>query len=233
MNMQNKQSGFTGMLIAIIVAVILVGAGVIYIASTKTSQPSPVVGTEKPGMEASSTEKAMMGPSVVLKGGKFMLDDNGKSSTLTVDYMFPDGTKVSLKGIVTKKDGTTATLKEGESVWPGGSIIKAGEMMTSAGSYEEYDQSKISRAENGKVVLFFRALWCPTCVGLDNNIKAHLKDIPKDVTILYVDYDHSDALKQKYRVTIQHTLVEVDAKGNQIKQWKGSPTLDSLVAEIQ
>ncbi len=159
--MQNKQSGFSGMLIVIIVAVILVG-GVVYGRANKS------------------------------------------------------GENVSVQN----------TKSQSETVAPTNNSA-------SAGSYEEYDQSKVSRAENGKVVLFFRALWCPTCVGLDNNIKAHLKDIPKDVTILYVDYDNSSALKQKYLVTTQHTLVQVDKDGTLIKKWRGSPTLDNLTAEIQ
>lgn len=160
--MQNKQNGFSGIIIAIIVAVILIGAVVYYSGANKSEE------------------------------------------------------NVSVQN----------TKSQSETVTPTNNL-------TSVGSYEEYAPSKLARAENGKVVLFFRALWCPTCVGLDNDIKAHLKDIPKDVTVLYVDYDNSSALKQKYLVTIQHTLVQVDKDGNLIKKWRGSPTLDSLVAEIQ
>lgn len=108
------------------------------------------------------------------------------------------------------------------------------EMTTkSAGSYESYAPSKLAMAETGKVVLFFRAPWCPTCRALDADIKSHLQDIPQGVTILDVDYDSSSALKQKYGVTYQHTLVQVDATGNQLKKWSGSSTLAALVGQIQ
>jgi thiol-disulfide isomerase/thioredoxin len=107
-------------------------------------------------------------------------------------------------------------------------------MMTHAGSYEAYSPEKIAmKAATGKVVLFFHASWCPTCRAVDADIKAHLSSIPEKLTILDVDYDSSTDLKIKYGVTIQHTFVEVDAQGNLVKKWTGSPTLAALVAEVQ
>lgn len=104
---------------------------------------------------------------------------------------------------------------------------------TQPGTYEAYDAAKLVRAETGKVVLFFRAPWCPTCRGLDADIKANNNAIPSGVTILDVDYDTSTALKQKYGVTYQHTLVQVDAQGNQIAKWTGSSSLGDLVRQIK
>lgn len=101
------------------------------------------------------------------------------------------------------------------------------------GAYTPFTPAKIALAEAGNVVLFFRASWCPTCRALDVDIKDHSADIPKDLAILDVDYDNSTALKQKYGVTYQHTLVQVDARGNQIAKWSGSPTLADLVAEVK
>lgn len=45
------------------------------------------------------------------------------------------------------------------------------------------------------------------------------QDIPDDVLILRADYDKEDELKQKYGVTLQHTFVVVDEKGNFIEKW--------------
>ena len=84
-----------------------------------------------------------------------------------------------------------------------------------------------------KCYFFFRASWCPSCKALDADIRAHLKDIPKGVTILEVDYDKYTDLKQKYGVIMQHTLVQVDADGKQIVKWSASPTLASVVSNIQ
>lgn len=105
-------------------------------------------------------------------------------------------------------------------------------MMHGAGNYIAYSPDKIALAQKGKVVLFFHASWCPTCRNLDADIKAHLKDIPSDVTILDVDYDTSGPLKQKYGVTIQHTLVQVDATGMKLAKWTGSPTLADITSHI-
>ena len=106
-------------------------------------------------------------------------------------------------------------------------------MMKKIGTYEVYSGDKIMRASQGKVVLFFRAVWCPTCKTLDADIRAHLKDIPESVTILDVDYDTYADLKKKYGVTYQHTLVQVDASGNQIVKWSGGSTLVELLSHIK
>lgn len=102
-----------------------------------------------------------------------------------------------------------------------------------AGSYEPYSPEKVARADEGDVVLFFRASWCPTCRAVDADIKAHLDNIPVNLTILDVDYDSSTELKKKYGVVYQHTFVQVDAQGNLLKKWSGSPTLAALVAQVQ
>lgn len=103
--------------------------------------------------------------------------------------------------------------------------------MTS-GTYEAYVPEKLARAETGKVVLFFKASWCPTCRALDADIKASLDDLPDGLTILEVDYDTATELRQKYGVTNQHTLVQVDSKGDQITKWSGGLTLETVLEKL-
>ncbi len=105
--------------------------------------------------------------------------------------------------------------------------------MMQKGSYEAYAPEKLAKASSGDVVLFFRASWCPTCKAVDADIRAHLSAIPTGLTILDVDYDNSFELKKKYGVTYQHTFVQVKADGTLIKKWAGSPTLATLVSEVQ
>ncbi len=100
------------------------------------------------------------------------------------------------------------------------------------GSYEAYSPEKISKAAQGKVVLFFHAGWCPTCRQLDADIQKNVNEIPNGVTILKTDYDSELALRQKYGVTYQHTLVQVDANGNLISKWSGSPTLSEFLEKV-
>src|SRR3989338_5060377 len=102
------------------------------------------------------------------------------------------------------------------------------------GAYEAYAPEKLMRASAERsVVLFFRADWCPTCRALDADIRSKLETIPQNVSILYLNYDTETALKQKYGVTYQHTLVQVDAEGNQIVKWSKSPTLEDVLLNIK
>lgn len=109
----------------------------------------------------------------------------------------------------------------------------SGVMMTHSGSYQLYSPEKIALASKGPLVLFFRASWCPTCRGLDSDIKSHLESIPENLTILDVDYDMYGDLKKKYAVTYQHTLVQVNQNGEMLKKWSGSPTLYELLTHIK
>lgn len=134
-----------------------------------------------------------------------------------------------------KNEETGGVAKEsGDAMAGDGDVMQKdeGAMMT-AGSYEAYAPEKLAKASEGPVVLFFRASWCPTCRALDADIQAHRTSIPKGTTILDVNYDTEKALKQKYGVTYQHTLVQVDATGMMITKWSASPNLASLLSSIQ
>jgi thioredoxin 1 len=134
--------------------------------------------------------------------------------------------KMGDKAAMENKDGAMMEQKDGQM------MNKDGAMMTKGG-YEAYSPEKLAWADSGKVVLFFRATWCPTCKALDADIKAHMASIPDGVHILDVDYDNSADLKQKYGVTMQHTLVQVDSKGALITKWSGGGTLDSVVKNLK
>jgi len=135
-----------------------------------------------------------------------------------------------------EKDTSAMMQKENDTIMKKdeGATMDGGDILMKVGSYESYDTSKIAMASTTHdVVLFFRASWCPTCIALDKDIKANLKNIPASLTILDVNYDNSTELKKKYEVTYQHTFVQVDSQGNLIKKWSCSPTLASLVAEVE
>ncbi len=149
---------------------------------------------------------------VILGGGAFFFLNNNQSGEAMME-----------------KEGDAMMEKKDESSM----MEKPVDVMMSKGSYEPYAASKLAMAEKGDVVLFFRASWCPTCRALDADIRAHLGDIPSGVTILEIDYDNSTALKQKYGVTHQHTLVQVGSAGNLITKWDSSPTLASLLTKVK
>ncbi len=80
-------------------------------------------------------------------------------------------------------------------------------------------------------MLFFNASWCSTCQETRKNLEADPAAIPAGLTIVKVDYDNSDELKQKYGVTTQHTFVQVDADGNEIAKWNGSATAEEIAGK--
>ena len=175
---------------------------------------------------------------VVVVGGLgiLMLQSNQKESAMMEQKAMEEKMMMEEKAMMEKKAMEDKAAMEGGAMMEkkdGAMMEKEGDAMMSKGSYEMYDASKLAMANDGKVVLFFKASWCPTCRALDADIKANLGAIPGGVTILEVDYDKSGDLKQKYGVTMQHTLVQVDAQGNQIMKWSGGNTLSTVVEKIK
>jgi thiol-disulfide isomerase/thioredoxin len=187
-------------------------------------------------------QKALVGfvvAGVVLVGGWFLLSSNNDEAA----KMSAEKAAMEEKAMMEKEEMEKAAMEEKAMMDKdeSGAMMKkedqaiAGDeaMMKKVGTYAQYDESKLAMANRGEVVLFFKASWCPSCRALDSNIKANLEAIPAGLTILEVDYDSATALKQKYGVTTQHTLVQVDASGNLIEKWSGSPTLAAVVAKVQ
>lgn len=98
------------------------------------------------------------------------------------------------------------------------------------GSYEQYDESKLTLATDGKVVLFFNAKWSKTSKSLDKEFKDNADKLPDNFTILSVDYDKNYALRQKYHVPFENTFVQVDANGEVVNSWSGSEDMAEVVA---
>ena len=80
----------------------------------------------------------------------------------------------------------------------------------SPGAYVDYSESALAAAE-GTRVLFFHATWCPQCRALDDDIVA--QGVPDGVTVLKVDYDTQQDLRQRYDVRQQTTVVALDDSG--------------------
>lgn len=104
---------------------------------------------------------------------------------------------------------------------------------TSTGIYVDYDPSLLAQADSGQVVLFFNAPWCPTCKFLDKNLNSQLTNLPNGLAILKLNYDRELELKEKYNIVIQHTLVQVDAQGNEISKWTGGNDLASIIEHLK
>jgi thiol-disulfide isomerase/thioredoxin len=98
-------------------------------------------------------------------------------------------------------------------------------------SYQNYEQ-EVEKYKDSRVVMFFNASWCSTCKIARDNFESSLDQIPSDLTIVVVDFDNSDDLRKKYGITVQHTLVQIDANGKSLKKWSGSTTIDQIVKAL-
>jgi hypothetical protein len=70
-----------------------------------------------------------------------------------------------------------------------------------------------------------------TCVMM-NNLRQNVSEIPRDVTIIPVNYDTQTAQKQKYGIASQHAFVQINPQGKQIDIWAGSSTVDEILMHI-
>lgn len=100
-----------------------------------------------------------------------------------------------------------------------------------AGRYVDYSGSVIA-STTGQKILFFHAPWCPQCRQLEQSITSGV--IPENVTIIKVDYDSMQSLRQQYGVTLQTTVVLIDDAGKLIKKFVAydEPSLKRVVQEL-
>lgn len=96
------------------------------------------------------------------------------------------------------------------------------------GSYVMYSDENLKKYSSTTRLLFFHAPWCPQCRELDASITA--SSLPANTTILKVDYDTNQELRQKYGVTIQTTVVKIDSDGEKVDSYVAydKPTFASV-----
>lgn len=98
--------------------------------------------------------------------------------------------------------------------------------------YILYSKSNYDSNIDKKRVIYFHAIWCPTCKVTNEEFTNSPDRIPEDVVVLKTDYDSENDLKSKYGITYQHTFVYVDSTGNEIKKWNGGG-IDELIENTQ
>ncbi len=100
------------------------------------------------------------------------------------------------------------------------------------GAYVDYSPTAIGDS-TGVTLLFFHAPWCPSCRQIESEINEN--GVPDGVTIIKVDYDSHQDLRQKYGVTIQTTFVRVDSSGNEVSKfvpYGGDLSLNLVLDEL-
>lgn len=109
-----------------------------------------------------------------------------------------------------------------------GGMMEAMEMpeVNAIVDFSSLDHAQELAAEK-PTVLFFNASWCPSCRGAVRDFEANEAEI-SDYYLVYVDYDSSDDLQEKYGVTYQHTFVQIDPEGKAVTKWNGGGTVEFL-----
>jgi thioredoxin 1 len=157
------------------------------------------------------------------------LKDTAVSSSKSIsDAMMKKEEDLKMKSEAAMK--SEEAMKKGETMSSESAMSKSSEVMVKSGSFKDYDKALLANASTGKVVIFFSAPWCPTCNATNKDLNSKLDKIPSDITILKADYDTSTELKKQYGVTQQHTFVQVDANGLQIKKSVGLSTLEDITS---
>jgi thioredoxin 1 len=90
---------------------------------------------------------------------------------------------------------------------------------------------KTSLIGKHKFALFFHAGWCPTCINMETEIKAGLKDLDPETKIAKVNYDSETVLKQELGITAQSTVI-VFEKSGKIHEVLVSPNLEQIKTSL-
>jgi thiol-disulfide isomerase/thioredoxin len=212
-------------------ALLIIGAGC---SSTPTDNTGAMSDSMKQGdtmMDNKMKDTDTM--SDKMTSDTMMMDDKMMKDKMTSDTMMMKDKDMMMATDTMMKDKMTSDTMMMKDTMTSGTMKDTADMMKKMGIYEDYAPAKLALAKTGKVVIFFKASWCPECKAVDADITSHLNAIPKNLAILKVDYDTSAEMKKQYGVTIQHTFVQVDANGKLIKKWIGSPTLSDIASKVQ
>lgn len=145
--------------------------------------------------------------------------------------MADDDDQLDAEIVVDEDDQQDDTVASGAAAQDDAENEEQDEETTTLNGYVPFEETQFETALEGEqnVALFFHAPWCPTCTALNQNIEQNEGTIADDTVVFKVDYDTATALKTKYGVTSQHTIVYVDSQGNAIKTERGAPSLEKVI----
>jgi thiol-disulfide isomerase/thioredoxin/preprotein translocase subunit Sss1 len=189
--------------------------------STRMNKPTPTNNTLKTSLIIAAGVIILAGVVGFAVSSNMKMEEQKKKDADSAMMMKKEGEVMMSKSsdAMMSKDGDTMMKKEGEAMTT----------MSKVGDYKPYAASELVHAKEGHhVVIFFNASWCPTCQATVKDIEANKDKIGQNIHILSADFDKETALKQKYGVTMQHTFVEVDAKGELIKKTTGLNTVAAI-----
>lgn len=209
-NHHKLRRGFGSIAIISVLAVLIVGVGAYFL--TIGSQQSKNMANNAVSQETPTVATDNVVENVSYETGTMMKDDP-RLAEMSDEELAADGSAMLLEEVVSHE-----TVSSGQP----GQYIE----LTSLAEAEEM-------AANKDVLLFFHAVWCPSCRGLEIDIEKNLANIPENLIIYKVNFDTDLELRKKYGVARQHTLVQIDSSGNEIQTLTGlTNTLKQVVSQL-
>ncbi len=103
-----------------------------------------------------------------------------------------------------------------------------------ATEYIPFTTKDFEKNKSKRRVLFFYAGWCTTCRPVNAQFLESANQLPDDVVVFRVNFRDSDTdeeekkLAEMYKITYQHTFVQVNEQGGVIKKWNGGNLTDLI-----
>lgn len=94
-----------------------------------------------------------------------------------------------------------------------------------------YSQPNLNWAKsNGKVLIYFTSTTCSRCSDFIKALQS--SQLPKDVIILYADFNIEKSLVKKYNIQSADTIIQINENQLEIAKWK-SPEAASITDYIR
>lgn len=93
---------------------ILVLSTALFLSCASFAQNDSTINRKKQKSASSQTMELQKTDGVMMKNGSMMTVKKGKMSGMTSDLVCKNGTTVTTKGVISRKDGSQEVLKEGE-----------------------------------------------------------------------------------------------------------------------
>ena len=108
-------------------------------------------------------------------------------------------------------------------------ILIAGASLAQALDIKPYSAQALAAAQEAgqPVALHFHADWCPTCRAQDQVLQSLKAEKGLDLTLLTADYDTEKALKRRFKVNTQSTLIVLKGQ-KEAARLVGDTTADGI-----
>ena len=108
-------------------------------------------------------------------------------------------------------------------------ILVAAASLAQALDIKPYSAQALAAAQEADqpVALHFRADWCPTCRAQDKVLESLKAEKGLDLTLLAADYDTEKALKRRFKVNTQSTLIVLKGQ-KEAARLVGDTTADGI-----